>query len=221
MEAKNIVFTDNMVRQNMITVIMHGIYYVDFIKEYEMKRYNGMEVEGIKLGVRNIEDLGLSSKDALEKSVVWLREKYEITGDVRYLDKAVWHIYAYLEMGYPYESGEEEFQAVLDALGEKEEEVFPKRSWGSKKVPLKKMRINRLLGKWNPGLQSMKISDAVEDIIEKTRNRQIGEYTYHCGRVIKQDGENTLWENTCKLYVRDEEVVFHNVNKGKYYILAE
>ena len=186
-----------------------------------MKRYNGMEVESIKLGVRNIEDLGLSSKDALEQSVVWLREKYETTGDVRYLDKAVWHIYAYLEMGYPYESGEEEFQAVLDALGEKEEEVFPKRSWGSKKVPLKKMRINRLLGKWNPGLQSMKIYDAVEDIIEKTRNRQIGEYTYHCGRVIKQDGENTLWENTCKLYVRDEEVVFHNVNKGKYYILAE
>ena len=132
-----------------------------------MKRYNGMEVESIKLGVRNIEDLGLSSKDALEQSVVWLREKYETTGDVRYLDKAVWHIYAYLEMGYPYESGEEEFQAVLDALGEKEEEVFPKRSWGSKKVPLKKMRINRLLGKWNPGLQSMKISDAVEDIIEK------------------------------------------------------
>ena len=186
-----------------------------------MKRYNGMEVEGIKLGVRNIEDLGLSSKDALEKSVVWLREKYEITGDVRYLNKAVWHIYAYLEMGYPYESAKEEFQAVLDALGEKEEEVFPKRSWGSKKVPLKKMRINQLLGRWNPGLQSMKISDAVEDIIEKARNTNVGEYTYHCGRVIKQDGENTLWENTCRLYVRDEEVVFYNVNKGKYYILAE
>lgn len=69
-----------------------------------MKRYNSMEVEVIKLGLYNIEDLGLSSKDVLEQSVVWLREKYEITGDARYLDKAVWHIYAYLEMGYPYES---------------------------------------------------------------------------------------------------------------------
>lgn len=186
-----------------------------------MKRYNSMEVEVIKLGLYNIEDLGLSSKDVLEQSVVWLREKYEITGDARYLDKAVWHIYAYLEMGYPYESGREEFQAVLDALGEKEEDVFPKRSWGSEKVPLKKMRINRLLGKWSRGLQSMKISDAVEDIMDKSLNRQIGEYTYHCGKVIRQDGENTLWENTCKLYVREEEVVFHNVNKGKYYILGE
>ena len=155
-----------------------------------MKRYNSMEIEIIKLGVCNIETLGLSSKNILERSVIWLREKYETTGDVRYLDKAVWHIYAY-------------------------------RSWGSKKIPLKKMRINQLLGKWNPGLHSMKISDAVEDIIEKSLNRQIGEYTYHCGRVIKQEGENTLWENTCKLYVREEEVVFQNVNKGKYYILGE
>ena len=24
---------------------------------------------------------------------------------------------------------------------------------------------------------------------------------------------------TCKLYVREEEVVFHNVNNGKYYIM--
>ena len=166
-----------------------------------MKRYNSMEIEIIKLGVCNIETLGLSSKNILERSVIWLREKYETTGDVRYLDKAVWHIYAYLEMGYPYESGKAEFQAVLGALGEKEEDVFPKRSWGSKKIPL--------------------ISDAVEDIIEKSLNRQIGEYTYHCGRVIKQEGENTLWENTCKLYVREEEVVFQNVNKGKYYILGE
>lgn len=186
-----------------------------------MKRYNSVEVEVIKISLCNIESLGLSGKDILEQSVIWLREKYEITGDARYLDKAVWHIYAYLEMGYPYESGRENFQTVLDALGEKEEDVFPKRSWGKKKVPLKKMRINQLLGKWNRGLQSMKISDAVEDIIEKSLNRQIGEYTYHCGKIIRQDGENTLWENTCKLYVREEEVVFHNVNKGKYYILGE
>ncbi len=57
--------------------------------------------------------------------------------------------------------------------------------------------------------------------MEKSLNRQIGEYTYHCGKVIRQDGENTLWENTCKLFVQEEEVVFYNVNKGKYYILGE
>lgn len=85
-----------------------------------MKRYNSMEVEVIKLSVCNIESLGLSIKDVLMQSVVWLREKYEMTGDARYLEKAVWHIYAYLELGYPYENGRAEFQVILDALGEKE-----------------------------------------------------------------------------------------------------
>lgn len=46
-----------------------------------MTRYNSMEVEVIKLGLYNIEALGLSSKEVLEQSVVWLREKYETTGD--------------------------------------------------------------------------------------------------------------------------------------------
>lgn len=41
-----------------------------------------------------------------------------------------------------------EVQTVLDVLGEKEEDLFPKRSWGSQKVPLKKMRINQLSGKY-------------------------------------------------------------------------
>ena len=186
-----------------------------------MMRYNGMDVEIVKAGIRNVESLGLSSGEVLVQSVVWLREKYVATGDTRYLDKAVWHIYAYLELGYPYESGKAEFQTILDALGEKEDDVFSKRSLESKKVPLKKMRINQLLGRWNPGRQSMKISEAVDDIITKVSSRQIGEYTYHCGKVIQKDGDKTLWENTCKLYVREEEVIFQNVNKGKYYILGE
>lgn len=83
------------------------------------------------------------------------------------------------------------------------------------------MRINQLLGKWNPGLHSMKISDAVEDIIEKSSGRQVGEYTYHCGKIIKREGDKTLWEKTFKLYVREEEVIFQDVNKGKYYMLGE
>lgn len=64
-----------------------------------MIRYNSIEVEVVKSGIRNIESLGLSSEEVLKQSVVWLGEKYEETKDERYLDKAVWHIYAYLEIG--------------------------------------------------------------------------------------------------------------------------
>lgn len=183
-------------------------------------RYNRREVETIKLGVCNIESLGLSGKEVLEQSVAWLKEKYMTTKDVRYLDKAVWHIYAYLELGYPYECGEKEFQPVLDMLGESRKEIFPRQVYGSDRIPLKKTRISRLLGKWNPGLQSMKITEAVEDIISKSENQQIGEYTYHCGKVVTQEGNDTLWEKTFKLYVRKNEVVFQNVNENRYYMLG-
>lgn len=89
--------------------------------------YNIVEVESIKLGVGNIESLGLSSKEVLKKSISWLRERYEVTEDIRYLQKAVWHIYAYLELGYPYESGETEFNIILKYLKMDIEEVFPKK----------------------------------------------------------------------------------------------
>ena len=36
--------------------------------------YNTVQVEVIKLGICNIEGLGLSSKDILIRSVAWLRE---------------------------------------------------------------------------------------------------------------------------------------------------
>lgn len=209
-------------RRLVFSVIIAHIKNAVYVKEYGMERYNSVEVEVIKLSLRNIEGLGLSSADVLRQSVDWLREKYETTKDARYLDKAVWHIYAYLGMGYPYENGKEEFQSILDILGEKAEDVFPKRYWtNEKKVPLKKMRIYQLLGRWNPGLQSMKVADAVDDIIAKSQNREVGEYLYHCGKVIQQDGDKILWEHTFRLYIREDEAVFYDVNNGKYYVLGE
>lgn len=182
--------------------------------------YNIVEVEIIKLGVDNVESLGLSSKEVLKGSITWLREKYEITNDIRYLHKAVWHIYAYLELGYPYEIEEQEFNKILKYLKMDVEEVFPKKRWRCIKVPLTKVKINQLLGKWNPGLHSMKVTDAVEDIMDKVLNGKEGEYIYHCGKVIKKDGNNQLWEKTFKLYVNKGEAVFHNINDNQYYIFV-
>ena len=64
--------------------------------------YNEVEIEAIKLGVGGIEKIKKNSKDILIQSVVWLVERYDMTSDIQYLQKAVWHIYAYLELGYPY-----------------------------------------------------------------------------------------------------------------------
>lgn len=72
--------------------------------------YNKVEVKAIILAVYNIESLGLDSSRILLKSIVWLCKQYETTKENLYLEKAMWHIYAYLELGYPYETGERQFK---------------------------------------------------------------------------------------------------------------
>lgn len=61
--------------------------------------YNMAEVQIIKLAVWNLEGLDNSSRDALLGSISWLTDKYKRTEDKEYLIKAVWHIYAYIELG--------------------------------------------------------------------------------------------------------------------------
>lgn len=182
--------------------------------------YDSTEIEAIKIAVSNLEGLGMSSRKVLIQSVCWLREKYEVTGEENYLTKAVWHIYAYLGMGFPYEEGEKEFNLIIKYVGKTKEELFPARQWIYKKMKLNKTNIRNLLGNWNPVLHSMKINDVVNDILEKAINEEEGTYIYHSGKLIEQNENKELWENTYKLYIDKGEIIFHNVNRNKYFILA-
>lgn len=183
--------------------------------------YNSAEVQVIKLAVCNIESLGLTSREVLLKSISLLREKYEDFSDEKYLKKAVWHIYAYLELGYPYDSGKQEFRKILGYLELNEKDIFPASKWIYKKVLLSKANVRKLLGRWNPKLHCMKINDAVSDIINKVETCEEGEYLYYSGKVLKQDDLSTLWEQTYKLYIRQDESVFHDINKNKYYVFTQ
>lgn len=182
--------------------------------------YDRVEIEAIKVAVGNLDVLGVSSKQVLIQSIVWLRENYEINGEEKYLVKAIWHIYAYLGLGFPYEDGEKEFYEILRYIDKTREELFPVQKWRHNRIKLNKTNIRNLLGNWNPVLHSMKINDVVNDILRKVINRESGKYLYHSGKVIASNGEKQLWENTYKLYINDEEVFFHDVNRNKYYVFA-
>lgn len=181
--------------------------------------YNEVEIEVIKLAVCNIESVQLNSKQILLDSIVWLRESYERTEDDSYLKKAMWHIYTYLELGYPYDEGKVEFQKVLDWLKLDITTIFPEVRWSRKKIPLKKGNIRNILGKWNGTIQSMKINDVVADIIKNVSEQNEGEYLYHCGKEIVHNKDEKLWKHTFKLYVSSKETILHNINENKYYIL--
>lgn len=190
-------------------------------RRYGWMFYNQVEIKSIVIAVQNIEAAGLNSKDVLLNSIIWLREQYEIEQNEFYLKKAVWHIYAYLELGYTYESGEKEFVKVLKYLQMDAEELFPKKEWVYNKIILKKSTVSRVLGKWHPYFQSMKIDEAVSDIINKTKRRENGKYIYHCGKIVEQYGDSTLWEKTFVLRITKNEAILQDVNRGKYYILSE
>ncbi len=56
-------------------------------------------------------------------------------------------------------------------------------------IVINKSVINRLLGSWNPARQSMRIGDAVNDIIQKVTKKEEGTYLYHCGKQLAQNGK--------------------------------
>lgn len=188
---------------------------------YSTMLYDKVEIAAIKLALYNIDTFNDSGEEILLKSIAWLKESYEECHNIIYLQKAVWHIYVYLELGFPFERGEGEFKQILEYLGKDVEEVFPKKKYFHRKMELSKANIRNLLGRWNPRFHSMKIEDAVSDIMEKAVEKQEGEYIYHSGKVIEQTEDKVLWENTFKLYVRQDEAVFYDVNKNKYYVLIE
>ena len=119
------------------------------------------------------------------------------------MKKAVWHMYAYLELGFSYADGEEIFQTVLDFLCLTREEVFPIQYFG-KKVALNKSAIRKILGKWNPKLHSMKVSEAVNDILGNIKNKNTGTYIYHSGKIIKQKVTMRTYGKNIKLYIQED-----------------
>lgn len=180
--------------------------------------YDFVEVAAIKIAVGNMEVFGGNCKDILLKSIDWLIVYYENTNEKMYLEKAMWHAYAYSELGFGYEEGKEQFEKVMTKLNM---DVFGRRKFEKsfyKKVKLTRSSVNSLLGRWNPKLHSMKIDDAVTDIIAKASTGKQGEYLYHSGKVIEQRDGKELWEKTYKLFVRESEAVLYHINANKYYI---
>lgn len=179
--------------------------------------YSKVDVQIIKLAVTNIESQGMSSRQVLMDSIRWLTEKYVETLEVKYLNKAVLHIYCYLELGYPYDLGRKEFNLILQYLGKSEEELFPKKKYKYNKIALSRANVKKILGRWNPKLHCMKIDEVIDDIMKKIKNKDCGEYSYYSGRVLTETDEKCLWERTFKLYVDVEEAIFHHLNENKYY----
>lgn len=180
--------------------------------------YNEIEIAAIKLAVYNGGKHRISPQAVLLKSISWLCDLYECDKNEIYLQKAVWSIYAYLELGFLYKEGERIFEKVLGYLKKDKSELFPEERFEVKKMKITKTNIRNLLGNWNPVYHSMHIQDVVNDIYNKMLTQEQGTYTYHSGKAIEDTKNIELWEKTYRLIIDDTNIMFYDVRKNRYYV---
>lgn len=90
-------------------------------------------MEAIKLATGSVQYKNLSIKQTFFLSVKQLYEYYINMNNVCYLETAILHIQAYLEMGFPYDEGKEIFDLVIEGTGSTQELKFPNKFYLSQK----------------------------------------------------------------------------------------
>lgn len=132
--------------------------------------------------------------------------------DKNYLICGVLHIQAYLEMGYDYDDNLDLFDFVLKELGTDRKTLFPKKFYQSNQIKLNKAQVRSMIGKWN-AVNTMSITEVVDDIIDKVKNHRKGIYYYQ-----NKGGKSTNFRvDIYELVINDNDCFFHDVKKKKYF----
>jgi len=174
----------------------------------EVKQY----IEAIKLAAGTVQYRNLSVKKTFMSSVSQLYKYYTMFLNKKYLETAVLHINAYLEMGFAYEDGKELFDSVLDEIGTTKELQFPSKFYVSKEIKLNKTQVRGMIKKWSASPhQTMKIDELVDDIIVKVREKQVGIFYYKC--VVTND--------VYELVISSQETFFHDLQRGIFYTFKD
>ena len=165
-------------------------------------------VEAIKLAAGSVQYKNLSIKQTFFLSVKQLYEYYINMNNVCYLETAILHIQAYLEMGFPYDEGKEIFDLVIEGTGSTQELKFPNKFYAAKTIKLNKAQVRSMIRKWPPSShQVMKIDEVVDDIISKVRKKENGIFYYKCAAT----------KDIYELVISEKETFFHDMQMGIFY----
>lgn len=190
-------------------------------------------LESIKLAVSNLQLCGVSPKEVIihsiqylmelcqlkckSKEILWKPEQSNCADDLMepwkkaaIQNKMLLLVEAYIELGFPYKSQAGLFEQVFHTAGLTEDEVLSFKRRSAKKLRLNKSKVGSVLGRWNPKDHSNSKKEVVEDIIQKVRSREQGEYFYY-SRWKNQE------EDVYQLVVDQKGNYFCHVNRQKYY----
>lgn len=171
-----------------------------------------VKIEAIKIVLGTLPYVGISVEDAMKMIVSEFEYFYEISNSEKYLQCALLHIQAYLEMGFNYN---EDFNKILNVLGIERDDIFPKKFY-TEKIKLNKSQVRSMLGKWKPG-NTMKIGEVVEDIINRVKFQREG-IVYYKNDGTKKDLQNMDSEiEVYELVINKKETYFHDIKRKKYF----
>lgn len=177
-----------------------------------------MMIEAIKLAVGTTSYIGFPISGIYEAAIERLKQYYEETKEDAYLEAALLHIRAYMEMGYDYDDKKELFDYVLSHLGTERRIEFPKLYYAPKRIKLTKGQVRTMIQKWPASKHRMAISDVVDDIINKVKNKEIGIHYYNSNPTPDKPGSTgDLYE----LVIGEEESYFHDIKRRKYFTFSE
>lgn len=169
---------------------------------------NRLYIEAIKMAAGSVQYKNLSVKNTFIDTVSQLYQYYERFQNIQYLETALLHIQAYLEMGFPYEDGKPIYDIVLKKLKTTKELMFPKKFYSPKKIKLNKTQVKSMIKKWPASShQTMKIDEVVADIIKKVKQKEKGIFYYKCAVI------GDLYE----LVINEKETFFHDLRRGIFY----
>lgn len=174
------------------------------------------DVEAVKYAMRSMPYLGISIQELLKKIIYNYKEYYEIENDSRFLQAAMLHILAYLELGFCYEDNRVLFDYFMDKCESFKQELLSNKSLFSKKVKLNKSQVRKMIRRWPASrYHDMNINEVVNDIIDKVKGKKEGVY-YYDGNTKNKGDQRNLYE-----LIVGETIVFHDIGENKYYTFEE
>lgn len=182
------------------------------------KNEREMTIEAIKLAVGSTSYIGFPISGIYEAAVERLKQYYKETKENAYLEAALLHIHAYMEMGYDYDDKKDLFDYVLSHLGTERSLEFPKLYYAPRKIKLTKRQVRAMIQRWPASKKRMAINDVVDDIISKVKNKVIGIHYYNSNPTPGKPGSTgDLYE----LVIGEEESYFHDIKRRKYFTFSE
>ena len=171
-------------------------------------------IAAIKLIIGSLPYQGISVINTMKKVMEYLCVYYEKTLEKKYLEIALIHMRAYIELGFVYDELKHPFDFVLKLAGVSKEEIYRNVSGenqSTKKVS--KSEVRSMIRRWTSSKYHTKSKDeVVEDIIDKVERRLLGIYYYHSNQNPKSD-------DVYELVINEFESYFHDIKRNKYFKL--